>query len=97
MHPVSVCITTFLHACLSFHISFISVFCRLYALFISLASVSNSMCLPVSLHLSSHLSLCVCGAYSSVSLVSISPAYSLFLSHKHHSFYVSALSSALQQ
>lgn len=56
-HTASVCITTFLHARLSLLINFISVFFRLFALFIFLASISNAMCFSVSLHLSSHLSL----------------------------------------
>lgn len=56
------------------------------------ACLSNMICLSVSLHLTSHLSLGVCGAYRPSCVYQ-----SCLHSHKDDSFSVSALFSALWQ
>lgn len=94
VNPVSVFFTTFLHVPLSLLINFVLSFFSLFAFFLKMcfACLSNMICLSVSLHLTSHLSLGVCGAYRPSCVYQ-----SCLHSHKDDSFSVSALFSALWQ
>ena len=80
-----------MHLCSTLSSAF-SISLPFFFFYICFACLSNMICLSVSLHLPSHLSLGVCGAYRPSCVYQ-----SCLHSHKDDSFSVSALFSALWQ